>query len=347
MDGDNVGLQLGMPDAEVSTLLLALEVTEQVLSEAGSAGAELIVTHHPLIYRPLNAIDGTKRAGALVSKAIRAGLTVISAHTNLDCARYGVSETLAQLAGLEAVRPLIPSAEHKQYKLVTFVPENDLENVRRAIGLAGAGRIGEYRFCTFRTKGVGSFMGGPGSQPTIGEAGRLDETEEFRLETVVARDIVDDVVNALITSHSYEEVAYDLYPLSGGSVELGLGRVGPLAEPVTAGEFVDRIKTALNAPYVLLEGDRDRDIRTVAVCGGSGGSALDAAIASGADLFLTGELGYHDAQRCQWEGMCVAVAGHFCTEQPAMQVFEEMLAEQLADVNITLSEGGGEPYVSV
>ena len=249
--------------------------------------------------------------------------------------------------GIEETRPLVPSPEHRQYKLVTFVPEGDLEEVRQAMGAAGAGRIGDYRFCTFRTPGTGSFMGKAGTHPAVGEPGRLEEVKEYRLETIAGRDVLDAVVAALKGAHSYEEVPFDVYPLEGGPAELGLGRAGNLAEPVAVREFLENAKTVLNSPVILFSGEAEREIRRVAVCGGSGGAALAAAIDSGADLYLAGELNYHDVLRAQGEGLCVAAAGHFSTERPGLAVFEEMLAEQLQGVNIILSETGGEPFMAL
>jgi len=341
---DNIGLQLGNPEADVETVLISLEMNNSVIGDAETAGAQLIITHHPLIYRPLASINCASSSGALIATALRKGLAVISAHTNLDATRHGVNDTLARLADIAAPVPLIPSTEHKLYKLVTFVPENDLEGVRRAICLAGAGEIGEYEFCTFRAKGTGSFMGSANSNPAIGEPENLEEVEEYRLEAVVERDILDDVINALNGAHSYEEVAYDIYPLENAAPTMGLGRVGLLDEPTTVAEFADRIKEILGAPYVLVGGDGEDEINSVAVLGGSGGSGLSAAIRSGADLFLTGELGYHDGLQALEEGMAVVVAGHYATEQPAMNVLEEMLAERMPDINITISEEGAEPY---
>jgi len=341
---DNIGLQLGDPEAEVETVLLALELSEAVLEDADTCGAQLVITHHPLIYRPLTSIDCSTAPGAMIESALKRRLAVISAHTNLDAARHGVNDTLAHLAGVVETRALLPSSEHTLFKLTTFVPENDLEAVRRAICLAGGGEIGEYRFCTFRARGIGSFMGSEDSSPAIGEPGSLEEVDEFRLEVVVGRDRLDDVIQAMKRAHSYEEVAYDVYPLRNTQFELGLGRIGRLRRPATVEEFARHIKEVLAAPYVLVEGDAEREVKTVAVLAGSGGSALNAAVRAGADLFLTGELGYHDALNAAQEGLAVVAAGHYCTEQPAMHVLEEMLAERIPDVNITLGEGGAEPY---
>ena len=341
---DNIGLQVGDPEAEVETVLLALELNEAVLEDADTSGAQLVITHHPLIHRPLARIDCSTASGAMIEAALKRRLAVVSAHTNLDAARHGVNDTLAHLAGVGNTRPLVPSSEDRLYKLATFVPENDLEAVRRAICLAGAGEIGEYQFCTFRTKGIGSFMGSEGTHPAIGEPGNLEEVEEFRLEAIVGRDVLDDVIQAMNRAHSYEEVAYDVYPLENSQSELGLGRVGQLEEPATLEEFARRIKEALAAPYVLVGGDGEREVSTVALLAGSGGSALTAAVRAGAEVFLTGELGYHDGLRAAQEGIAVVAAGHYCTEQPAMHMLEEMLAERIPDINITLGEGGAEPY---
>ena len=324
---DNVGLLVGDPARTVATVLVALDPSAAVLAQVADRRAELLVTHHPLIFSPLKRVTEDGNTASLVRQCIVAGCSVIAAHTNLDSAPEGLNTHVARLLGLREPRPLVPSDSRGLLKLVVYVPDTHAEAVRAAICGAGAGQIGRYSDCTFSAAGTGTFRPGPDTHPFIGETGVLARVPELRLETVVPRPHLCAVLRALHAAHPYEEVAYDLLPLENRWPDAGLGRIGQV-EPTTAGAFLARVRAALAVPRALLAGDPARPVRTVALCTGAGGDFLDAAGHAGADLYLTAEIKHHQALRAHQRGLAVIDAGHFATEHPASALLGEYLREQ-------------------
>lgn len=314
---DNVGLQCGAWEMEVGRILTALTVTTDVIDQAEAAGAEMIVAHHPLIFEEVKALRFDERVGALLRRLAERSIALYVAHTNLDAAAGGVNDRLAELLELEGAVPLVPSTRGETlYKLVTFVPEEAVEGVRSALAAAGAGVIGDYTHCTFGVEGVGTFMPRAGADPYIGAVGRLEQVREVRLETLVTEEARGRALQALRAAHPYEEVAVDLYPLRESGLALtGIGRVGELPESVNAKEFVEKVKKSLSLPKVRLGGARVETIRRVAVVGGSGGSFARQAKAMGADVLVTGDVDYHDADEARFLGLMLVDGGHFGTER--------------------------------
>ena len=258
----------------------------EVIAEAREKGAGLLVCHHPPIFRPLSRLDTDQPTGALLRDALVADVAIFAAHTNLDASPHGVNVVLADLFELEGHRPLLGAPAGESCKLVTFVPAEHVPAVSAALFEAGAGVIGDYTGCSFRTGGTGTFTPGPGAHPAYGDASGPNEVSEVRLELVVAGERVEEAVRALLASHPYEEPAFDVYLLHNPS-GAGMGRVGDLPAPISLGELARRCRTLLSVPAVRLAGDPAIAVRRVAVCGGSGGDMARAALAAGAQVLIT------------------------------------------------------------
>ncbi len=335
-DWDNCGIQVGDPAAKASRVLVALTPLGEVFEEAEETGADFLLFHHPLIFGSLKSVDIGSYPGDLVARAVRRDLAVYAAHTSYDVAPDGVSVALAGALGLRGPLHVI-SPRGASRKLVIFVPEENVDAVAGALSDAGAGVIGEYTHCTFRTPGTGTFIGGEATDPYLGERGRLEKVEEIRLETVVPAHAADRAVAAAIAAHPYEEAALDLYPVEGHPAGCGYGRVGTLPEPMTSEELREHVSDRLGSPARLVaDPGSGQRLERVAVLGGSGGSFVREATASGAEAFVTGDLDYHDTLLADSTGLTAIDAGHAATELPSLQPLARRLAE-LVDVPVEVS----------
>jgi dinuclear metal center YbgI/SA1388 family protein len=331
---DNCGLQAGDQGAEANRVLVALTPLPEVFDEAEDKGADFLLFHHPLIFGPLKTIVTSSYPGDLLARAIRNGLAVYAAHTSYDATPAGVSFALARALGLGGpLRVLSPRGALR--KLVVFVPEENVDAVAKALAGAGAGVIGDYTECTFRIWGTGTFRGGDETNPYLGEKGRLEEVEEVRMETVLPAHALRRAVEAATAAHPYEEMALDVYPVEGSPEGCGYGRLGTLPERLTAGELREYVSESLGFPSRLVA-DAGRRIETVAVLGGSGGSFIAEAAASGAQAYVTGDVDYHDALLAESLDLTVIDAGHAATELPALEPLALRLAE-LVDVPVEVS----------
>jgi dinuclear metal center YbgI/SA1388 family protein len=295
---DAVGLVCGDPEAPVAQVVVAVDPVPETVQETLVAGAQLLVTHHPLLLRGVHGVPADQPKGRLVHELIQAGAGLFTAHTNADSADPGVSDALAAALGLTVTGPLQPRGAEPLDKIVVFVPVGDTTlRVLDAMAGAGAGRIGDYSHCAWSTDGVGQFLPHAGASPAIGRVGELERVAESRLELVLPRARRAAVVNAMLAAHPYEEPAYDVLELAELPASVGLGRIGTLdaAEPLAS--FAHRVAAALPETVwgVRAAGDPNRPIRTVAVCGGAGDSALDAATAAGVDAYVTADLRHHPA----------------------------------------------------
>ncbi len=311
---DNVGLIVGDPAAVAARVLLCIDLTSAVLAEAVSLRCDAVVAYHPPIF------DGLKKlaAGEIAFEAARRGIAVYSPHTALDVATGGTNDVLAELVGIQNTQPLKPAAAKARHcKLVTFAPHAAAEAVAEALFEAGAGRIGEYEKCSFRSEGTGTFLGSAGTRPAVGKAGAFERAPEVRIEVVVPLSRVDAAVAALRASHPYGEPAFDLLSLLAVPEGMGIGRVGDVG-PVTLGEVADRLKGALGLSAVLVAGAGDLEISRVAVCAGAGRSLVGEVIASGAECYVTGELPHHDALRLVKAGVGVVCTLHSNSERPVL-----------------------------
>jgi dinuclear metal center YbgI/SA1388 family protein len=307
---DKIGLQVGSLRKEIRKVLVALDVTPEVAAEAGAVGAELIIAHHAVIYRPLTHLQTDTPAGALAADLLRRDIAVYVAHTNLDTAEGGMNDWMAEALGLDGRGVLREVHTDKLYKLVVYVPKDHQEAIRSAMFSAGAGWIGNYSHCSFNVEGTGTFLPREGTNPYIGKPGKLESVSEVRVETVVPQSAQKAVVSAMLKAHPYEEVAYDLYPMDLKGRSFGLGRVGSLPEAESLDAFAERVKRALDVPFVRVVGDGAKPIRKVAVLGGSGSRFIRNAMFAGADVLVTGDIDYHTAHDALVAGLALVDSGH-------------------------------------
>lgn len=324
---DNVGLLWGDPDAEVSRVLLCLTVTPRTALEAVHERADLIVSHHPVLFRAVKRVVANQPENGMLWMLARAGVSILSPHTAFDNTEGGINDGLARRLGLVEVAPLRPTPAPGSFKLVVFVPEGEREAVLAAAFGAGAGRIGAYEQCSFASPGEGTFFGNAGANPTVGRAGRRETVREFRVEVVCPADRLAAVVAAVRSAHSYEAPAVDVVPLQALPGGPGAGRVGRLPEPMTLGELAAAVAALLAAPGPQFVGEAGRRIERVAVVCGAGDDFLGDAVRAGADVLLTGEARFHRALEAEALGVALIVAGHHATERPGV----EDLAARLAD----------------
>jgi dinuclear metal center YbgI/SA1388 family protein len=314
---DSVGLVVGDPAAEADQARFVIDVTEAVVDDAVAAGAGLIVAHHPLLYDPVHGVAETDPRGRIVSRLVRAGIALFTAHTNADAADPGVSDALAAVIGVGDTEPLDPLPPGDGVKLVTFVPTDRADELVDALSAAGAGTVGDYSRCAWTTAGVGTFVAGEDTDPAVGEPGRRTEVPETRVEMVVPSSGVAAVVRALRAVHPYEEPAYDLLPtlLRHGR---GIGRVGELAVPESLADFTLRLAATIptTGAGLRVAGDLHRQITRVALCGGSGSDLAGAALAAGADVYVTADWKHHDALDAAEQGLAVVDVAHWASEQP-------------------------------
>ena len=350
-DWDNVGLQAGDPSAELRKVLVVLDPSEQALEVAASSGAQAVVSHHPLIFHPLKNLIPFDATGRVLFRAVREGIAVLCAHTNLDRGRNGLNDWLAARLGLAEVRPLAGRGEGELYKLVVFVPTGYEGPVAEALYAAGAGRVGDYDRCSFRSQGTGTFRPGSQTDPFLGEEGKDESVREVRLETILPKEALRRTVDRMLRAHPYEEVAYDLIPLANPRLDIGLGRVGRLDRETTLAEFAARVKGALGTESLRIVGDPAGRVKKVAVCGGSGASLLGEAQSWGADVLVTGDVKYHEARRAESRGLALIDAGHFATERLMVQGLAQALREEARNRALDLEfiewEGEEDPFRTV
>ena len=320
---DNAGLQIGLTEAEVAGVLLCLDVTEAVVDEAVALGCNLIVSHHPLIFSPLKRITGSNYIERCVIKALANGIAIYSAHTNIDNAPGGVNYRIAEKLGLQNVRILVPK-EDALLKLAVYVPVSAADAVRSALFAVGCGNIGNYDSCSYNVEGFGTFKANEGCNPFCGEVGELHREQEVRIETVLPAYLKNKAVAALIKAHPYEEPAFDIYPLKNNWSSVGSGIIGELPAECDELELLQSVKEKFNVGSVRHTPLMGRKVKRVALCGGAGGSFAGAAMAAGADVYITGEARYHDLFSYTGK-MLVAVIGHYESEQYTMDIFKEII----------------------
>ena len=332
---DNSGLLTGHPNDEVSGALITLDVTEPVIDEAISLGFNLIIAHHPLIFKPLKKINGYSEVERCVIKAIRNNIALYAAHTNLDNTVNGVNAILCRKLGLKNTAILSPLQGNLR-KLVIFVPESHAEKVRQAMFAAGAGHIGNYDSCSFNLSGSGTFRALEGTKPFVGEIGEIHTEEEVRIETVLPAWLEPRILSATRQVHPYEEVAWDSYPLTNEMSNAGAGMTGQFSSAVTEAGFVQILKEKLNTPSIRCSPFTGRRINRVSVCGGSGNFLIQDAIRAGADAFVTGELKYHDYFLAEGRILLVE-AGHYETEQFTKELLYHIVKENFPTFALQIS----------
>jgi dinuclear metal center YbgI/SA1388 family protein len=340
-DWDNVGLLAGDPDAPLARALLCIDCTREVVLEAERAACDAIVAYHPPLFRPITRVT----RGSVIYELVRRGIALYSPHTALDAAAGGTNDVLADAIGMTSERAPIRATilEDAEHKLVTFVPPGALAKVSDALFAAGAGCVGDYRSCSFRTPGTGTFFGEAGTHPAVGSAGTLETVEEIRLEVVVPIGRVDDVVRALRGAHPYEEPAFDLVRSAPRPLGRGMGRIGAVP-PIERGELLARIKERLGLPHVLVAGPTAGSVTRAAVCAGAAGDLLDAAIRQGAEVVVAGEVRHHDALRAAEAGVTVVCALHSNSERIALEPLRARVVAALPSLELLLSRVDRDPF---
>lgn len=325
---DNVGLQVGDPAAAVERVMVALDPAPASLREAIVQSCQLLITHHPLLFKPLKKISTSDETGLLIHTAIRNNLSIIALHTNYDIAGNGVNDLLARRLDLLNPRPLKVTSREELVKLAVFVPLTHQDELLNAL-LPFSGFPGNYADCSFRVSGLGTFRPLDGAKPFLGDVGKRETVEESRVEILLRKSSLQQALKALQNAHPYEEPAFDIVPLlNDGKVE-GIGRIGELQQPVTVEEFAAFVKERLGISSVRLSGGRGKRVSRVALCGGSGSSLMHEAARQGADLFVTGDMKYHEAREAQAMGIAVVDAGHFATEQLMVEGLGAQLEDEL------------------
>ena len=340
-DYDNSGLIVGRPDMEVHQALISLDCTEAVVDEAIATDCQVIISHHPIVFKGLKKFNGKTYVERVVEKAIRNNIALYAIHTNLDNVMTGVNARICETLGINNPRILAPK-HNLLKKLVTYVPVAQAEQVRKALFHAGAGHIGDYSECSFSAEGTGTFKGGENSDPYVGEPGVRHHEDEMRIETIYPANLESKIIMALVLAHPYEEVAYDLYNLTNQHQEIGSGMIGELDAPMDEAEFLADVKQSMDAQVIRHTAFTGKQIKKVAVCGGSGGFLLKQAIAAGADVFITADYKYHEFFDAEGK-ILIADIGHFESEQFTQQLLFEIIQKKFSNFAIRLTKVNTNP----
>lgn len=333
---DNVGLQIGNPKQEINKALITLDVTDEVVEEAINKGANLIITFHPLIFKPLKNITSKNRVSRLVLKCIENKIALYSIHTNLDAQLDGVNAKISEKLGLENRRILIPTKD-KLFKLIYFVPESSANEVRDAVFMSGAGAIGNYSECSFNTKGTGTFKPMEGANPSLGQTNIRHEENEIKVEVILEHTQIQSAIQAMKSAHPYEEVAYDLIHLSNESTNKGMGQIGELKKPISEKEFLDVLKKQFNVTCVRHSNLLGKKIKKVAVLGGSGAFGINNAIREKAQAYVTADLKYHDFFLAENQ-IVVFDIGHYESEQFTKNHINNYISKKFPNFAVLISE---------
>ncbi|SDD19808.1 dinuclear metal center protein, YbgI/SA1388 family [Terribacillus halophilus] len=341
-DWDNVGLQVGTLDGEVTGVMTTLDVTEAVVDEAIRSNTNLIIAHHPLLFAPPRKLDTDTPKGRIIQKLLKHDVTVYAAHTNLDLIEGGVNDMLADALELNQKRVFLPEGKQTYKKLIVFVPKTHEQEVKDALHAGGAGNIGNYEKVSFVSGGSGYFQPNADAQPFIGQAGEIEKVDEVRMEVLVPSENVNQAVTAMVKAHPYEEVAYDIYPVEQTGKVYGLGRIGKLPVPMTLQELAELVKERYDVQHVRFIGDASATVETVAVLGGSGRDYINQALQQ-ADVYITGDLTFHETQDAMEAGLNLIDPGHYAEKIMKQKVADYLQAEFL-EVPIFTSQVNTDPF---
>lgn len=352
---DNVGLLVGAGDRPLDgPVVLTIDLTEPVVEEAVALKCAAIVAYHPPIFRPIKRLTASTGRERVLLRAIQAGIAIYSPHTAIDAAAGGMTDWLADglldrkgivKADRRALRPRLEREFHQQVKIVTFVPEEKVDDIRAALATAGAGRIGNYELCSFSSHGTGTFHGNESSRPSVGQSGRLERVHEVRLEMVCSEKALAIAMATLRQFHPYEEPAIDVYPLLGKPErQAGVGRRLVLDQPATIEKLAERIKTHLGIPTVKVAVANEKPISYVGVVPGAGAEVAPMALAEGCQVFLTGEMKHHEVLPMLEAGMSVILAGHTNTERGYLPRLAERLTAELPGATFVVSKADRSPF---
>ncbi|OFX83842.1 MAG: Nif3-like dinuclear metal center hexameric protein [Bacteroidetes bacterium GWF2_33_16] len=340
-DYDNAGLIVGNPETDVTGILVTIDSTEVIIDEATRIGANLIIAHHPIVLSGLKKINGKSYIERTIIKAIKNDIAIYAIHTNIDSILGGVNSKIAEKLTLQNTKILETKSNHL-LKLVYFVPSEHAENTRNAIFVAGAGQIGNYDMCSFNVEGKGSFRAGEGTDPFVGKKGELHFENEIRVEVILPKHLVNNVVKSLMESHPYEEVAYDIYVLKNDFEGVGSGIIGELKTEMSEMDFLNLLKSTFNAQGIRYTKLLNKPIKKVAICGGSGSFLLNKAIGKNADVFVSSDFKYHqffDAEN----KILIADIGHFESEQFTKELIYELLIKKFPKFAIHFTEVNTNP----
>lgn len=341
---DNVGLQVGNGNDKITGVVVALDATMEIALEAKKNKANLVVTHHPLLFYPLKNVTSDSRIGELVLWFAQHNINLYAAHTNLDSVKWGVNFALATALGLKNVTILSPMKESLT-KIVVFVPHDYVEKVAEAMHAAGAGTFTKYDQCSFRTEGTGTFRGMNDAKPFLGKVGMLEKAKEIRLEMLCEHWKINSVLSAMVKAHPYEEVAYDIYPLINENTEYGLGAIGNLPKKMNEKEFLGLVQKTLGTPMLRFS-PSSRTVQRIAVCGGSGSEFIANALHQHADAMITADLRYHTFQAYEHQLLLID-AGHYETERFVLPVLaekiKEILKQQTTSIKVFITKHSTNP----
>lgn len=340
-DFDNVGLLVGDVQAKITGILVTLDTLENVVDEAIATDCNLIISFHPIIFGGLEKLTGRTYVERVVIKAIQNGIAIYSMHTALDNIREGVNGKICEVLGIGDPKILIPKKGTIE-KLVTYVPIKDAEALRTSLFEAGAGNIGKYSDCSFSTQGTGSFKAGEQAHPVKGEIGEMHYEEETQVNVIYSKRHRSCILKALFENHPYEEVAYELFALQNTDQNIGMGMVGELPERVDETEFLKRVKQKMNVSVVRHSQLLGQKVSRIAVLGGSGAFAIEAAKASGAQIFITADIKYHEFYKAE-DKIVIADIGHYETEQFTKTLLVDYLTKKIPNFAIRLSESKTNP----
>ncbi|MDU8885294.1 Nif3-like dinuclear metal center hexameric protein [Yeosuana sp. MJ-SS3] len=335
-DFDNVGLLVGNKESKITGILVTLDTTEAVVDEAIETNCNLIVSFHPIIFKGLKTITGKSYVERTVIKAIKNDVAIFAIHTALDNALQGVNDIICNQLELTNKRILIPQPTTIK-KLTTYVPKQEAETLREALFHAGAGTIGNYSHCSFNVDGIGTFNGNEDSNPTIGTKGLTHQEEEVKITVTYAKHLESSILKTLFKTHSYEEVAYEIVTLENKNQHIGMGMIGELNKPMSETEFLKMLKNKMNATCIRHSALLAKHIKTVAILGGSGSFAIQAAKASGADIYITADLKYHDFFTAE-NKLILADIGHYESEQFTKNFLVAYLTKKIINFAVVLSK---------
>lgn len=341
---DNVGLQVGSASGTATKALITLDVLENVVDEAIREGADLIIAHHPLLFKSLKQIDIDSPKGRIIQKLISNNITVYAAHTNLDIAKNGMNDILSELLSLERTEHLIKEKTDKLLKVAVYVPENHEAKMRQALADAGAGYIGDYSNCTFRYAGTGTFKPEAGANPYIGKEGEIEQVAEMKIETIITEADLSAVLKDIHKAHPYEEPAIDIYALENKGETYGLGKIGKLENSMKLGEFAKFAKERLGMDHLRFTGDPDKEVATCAVLGGSGEKYIETAWRKGADVYVTGDVSFHNAQDAEAMGLAVVDAGHYIEKAIKKEIASYLSKNFGAKLEVSISASSTDPF---
>ena len=340
-DFDNVGLLVGDKNEKLTGVLVTLDTLEAVVDEAISKNCNLIVSFHPIIFKGLKKITGKTYVERVILKAIKHNIAIYAIHTALDNALQGVNDMICNQLNLKNKEILIPQSATIK-KLTTYVPKNEAEQLRTVLFKAGAGNIGNYSNCSFNTDGVGTYQGNEGSNPTLGEKGKTHQEEETQISVIFAKHLESKIIKALIDTHSYEEVAYEVVTIENKNQNIGMGMIGELKTPMQEADFLTFIKSSMKTDCIRHSLFLNKPIKKVAVLGGSGSFAINAAKAADANAFITADLKYHDFFSAE-NSILLADIGHYESEQFTKNLLVTYLTKKITNFAVVLSNTNTNP----